>query len=46
MTLKQSDGSPGLLARGQFGDAVISELKTADLEKEISKIVKTGDQVN
>lgn len=45
MTIHQPDGSPGLLAKGQFGDAVIAELGKLDLDKEVKKVVDAGDQV-
>lgn len=45
MTIKQHDGSPGLLATGQFGCAVSSELEKLGLEKEMEKIIDSDDQV-
>lgn len=44
MTIRQPDGSPGLLAKGQFGDAVNAELGKLDLDKEVKKVVDAGDQ--
>jgi indoleamine 2,3-dioxygenase len=46
MTIKQPDGSPGLLATGQFGDAVSSELRKLGLEKNVIQIINSGDQVS
>ena len=45
MTIKQSDGSPGLLATGKFGEAVSSEIRKLGLEKDIIKVINSGDQV-
>jgi hypothetical protein len=45
MTIRQSNGSPGLLAMGKFGDAVNVELGTLDLYKAVKKVVDAGDQV-
>lgn len=45
MTIHQPNGTAGLLAMGQFGDAVISELRGLDLEKEINKVIASDDQV-
>jgi len=45
MTVKQPDGSAGLLSKGQFGDAMINELKGLALEKEIEKAITSDDQV-
>lgn len=44
MTIRQRSGSPGLLAKGQFGDAVNTELGQLQLDKEVKKIVDSGDQ--
>jgi hypothetical protein len=45
MTIRQPNGSSGLLAKGQFGDAVNVELGKLDLDKMVKKIVDAGDQV-
>jgi hypothetical protein len=45
MTIRQPNGSPGLLAKGQFGDAVNVELGKLGLDKEVKKAVDAGDQV-
>ncbi|KAF8581757.1 hypothetical protein K439DRAFT_1635926 [Ramaria rubella] len=45
MTIKQPDGSAGLLATGQFGDALRSEIGKVGLEKDIAKIVASGDEM-
>lgn len=49
MTIKQYDAQgkevgPGLLALGQFGDAVKHELKLEDVTGAIDKIIASGDQ--
>ncbi|KAK4047562.1 hypothetical protein OIV83_005349 [Microbotryomycetes sp. JL201] len=44
MTIIQRDGSRGLLALGQFGDAVKSELDTADLIRKVENVIKAGDR--
>jgi indoleamine 2,3-dioxygenase len=45
MTIRQPNGSSGLLAKGQFGDAVTVELGKLGLDKEVKKVVDAGDQV-
>lgn len=47
MTLVQDDGSPGLLALGQFGQAVHQELCGAEadsLEKSVDEAIRSGNQ--
>ena len=45
MTIRQPDGSAGLLSTGKFGNAVRSEISGLGLEKEVVKVVGSGDQV-
>ena len=45
MTIRQPNGAPGLLAKGQFGDAVNIELGKLGLEKAVRKVIDSGDQV-
>ncbi|KAM0788095.1 hypothetical protein ACM66B_001264 [Microbotryomycetes sp. NB124-2] len=44
MTIVQRDGSRGLLALGQFGDAVKAELAPADLVKKVEQVIESGDR--
>ncbi|KAK4048587.1 hypothetical protein OIO90_005757 [Microbotryomycetes sp. JL221] len=44
MTIHQSDGSRGLLALGQFGDAVKHELAAADLVAKVQAVVESGNR--
>lgn len=45
MTIKQPNGTNGLLAVGQFGDAVNAELKHAGLDKQVQQVIESKDQV-
>lgn len=45
MTIKQADGSKGLLALGQFGDAVNVELKDLAMISKVRDVIASGDQV-
>ena len=45
MTIKQADGSKGLLALGQFGDAVNAELKDLAMASKVRDVIASGDQV-
>ncbi|GJJ10032.1 hypothetical protein Clacol_004258 [Clathrus columnatus] len=45
MTIHQPNGTDGLLALGQFGDAVTSELRGLNLEHEVNKVIESNDQL-
>ncbi|EIN10769.1 hypothetical protein PUNSTDRAFT_100537 [Punctularia strigosozonata HHB-11173 SS5] len=45
MTIEQPGGRKGLLAYGQLGHAVKSELKPAAIERHVVRAIETGDQV-
>ena len=44
MTIRQPDGSRGLLADGQFGDAVKAELRGLGLEHKVQQVIDSGNQ--
>ncbi|ORY88758.1 hypothetical protein BCR35DRAFT_301080 [Leucosporidium creatinivorum] len=44
MTIRQPDGTQGLLALGQFGDAVNAELKGAGLAEKVDQVIASGNQ--
>lgn len=46
MTIKQQDGTRGLLALGQFGDAVQHELKGQEMRPLVEKAIASNDKVS
>ena len=45
MTIRQPDGSKGLLARGVFGESVKRELADGKMTLEVQKAIQLKDQV-
>lgn len=45
MTIKQDNGTKGLLGLGQFGEAVKHELKDVNMIKHVREVIKSGNQV-